>query len=113
VHLEKGSAYTKDLRMNGPAARIRMSGVVDLSRESQNLRVSIQPRLEDSLAVAGALLGGPVVGLGTLIAGKVLKDPVGQATTFEYTVAGTWEEPVVSKVPRKPKDAAQTPGATQ
>lgn len=113
VHLEKGSAYTKDLRMNGPAARIRMSGVVDLSRESQNLRVSIQPRLEDSLAVAGALLGGPVVGLGTLIAGKVLKDPVGQATTFEYTVAGTWEEPVVSKVPRKPKEAAQTPGATQ
>ncbi|MBK9326634.1 MAG: TIGR02099 family protein [Thiobacillaceae bacterium] len=112
IHLENGSAYTKDLRMDGPAARVSMSGVVDLSRESQNLRVSIQPRLDDSLAVAGALLGGPVVGLGTLIAGKVLKDPVGQATTFEYIVAGTWDEPLVNKVPRKPKEAAQTPGAT-
>ena len=112
VHLEKGSAYAKDLRMNGPAAKIRMSGVVDLQKESQNLRVSIQPRLDDTLAVAGALIGGPAVGLGTLIASKVLKDPVGQAATFEYAVTGTWSEPLVNKIPRKPAEAQPAPGAT-
>ena len=57
VHLERGSAYARDLRMNGPAAKIRMSGVVDLERETQNLRLHIQPRLEDTVAVAGALIG--------------------------------------------------------
>lgn len=100
VHLEKGSAYTKDLRMNGPAAKIRMSGVVSLPDETQNLKLQIQPRLEDTVAVAGAILGGPVVGLGTLLANKVLKNPIGQAVGFEYAVSGTWADPVIAKVPR-------------
>ncbi len=111
IHLERGSAYTNDLRMNGAAARVLMSGVIDLRRESQNLRVSVQPRLDDSLAVAGALLGGPAVGLGALIAGKVLKDPVGQATTFEYAVTGGWAEPNVSKLTRRKAEGAGDPPA--
>lgn len=106
VYLDRGAAYTRELRMNGPAAKIRMSGVVDLVRETQNLRVQIQPRLEDTMAVAGALIGGPAVGLGTLIASKVLKDPLGQAVNFEYTVTGNWSEPAITKIPRSsPKDA--------
>ena len=102
IHLEKGSAYTKDLRMNGPAAKIRMSGVVSLPNETQNLKLQIQPRLEDTVAVAGAILGGPVVGLGTLLANKVLKNPIGQVTGFEYAVSGTWEDPIIAKVSRTP-----------
>lgn len=102
VHIERGSAYTRDLRMNGPAAKISMSGVVNLPAETQNLKVQIQPRLEDTVAVAGALLGGPAVGLGALLANKVLKNPLGQAVGFEYEVSGTWAEPVIRKVPRKP-----------
>lgn len=109
MHLERGSAYARDLRMNGPAAKVRMSGVVDLGRETQNLRVHIQPRLEDTVAVAGALIGGPVVGLGTLIASKVLKDPISQAATFEYTVTGNWAEPVITKIPRAPAKEAENP----
>ncbi len=107
VHLERGSAYAKDLRMNGPAAKIRMGGVVDLDKETQNLRFVIQPRLEDTVAVAGAILGGPVVGLGTLLASKVLKDPIGQAATFEYAVTGTWSEPQVRKIPRRPPEESR------
>jgi uncharacterized protein YhdP len=102
VHLERGSAYVKDLRMNGPAAKVSMSGVVDLPRETQNLRVTIQPRLEDTVAVAGALLGGPVVGVGALIASKVLKNPISQAASFEYVITGAWADPVIAKVV-KPK----------
>jgi uncharacterized protein (TIGR02099 family) len=101
VHLEQGSAYTKDLRMSGPAANVRMSGVVNLAAETQNLKLQIQPRLEESVALAGALIGGPAVGLGTLLANKVLKNPIGQAAGFEYAVSGTWADPVITKVPRK------------
>lgn len=107
VHIERGSAYTRDLLMNGPAAKVSMSGVVNMPAETQNLRVQIQPRLEDTVAVAGALLGGPAVGLGTLLANKVLKNPLGQAVGFEYEVSGTWAEPVIRKVPRKPTRAEE------
>jgi uncharacterized protein YhdP len=101
VHMEQGSAYMQDLRMSGPAAKISMSGVVNLAAETQNLKLRIQPHLEESAAVAGALLGGPAVGLGALLANKVLKNPFGQAMEFEYAVSGTWADPVIAKVPRK------------
>lgn len=104
VHLEQGSAYTRDLQMNGPAAKVSMSGVVNLPAENQNLRVNIQPRLEDTVAVAGALVGGPVVGIGTLIANKVLKNPIGQALSFDYSVTGTWSEPNIVKLKRPRAD---------
>ncbi|HNQ05161.1 MAG TPA: YhdP family protein [Thiobacillaceae bacterium] len=114
MHIERGSAYTRDLRMNGPAAKVSMSGIVNLPAETQNLLVHIQPRLEDTVAVAGALVGGPVVGLGTLLASKVLKDPIGQATGFDYEVTGTWADPVIRKLARKQssvdgEDAFRTP----
>jgi uncharacterized protein (TIGR02099 family) len=111
VHLEKGSAYTNDLSMNGPAAKVRMSGVVNLANETQKLKLQIQPRLEDTVAVAGALLGGPAVGLGTLLANKVLKNPIGQAVSYEYAVSGTWADPVIAKVPRTPRN--KTPETPQ
>ena len=98
IYLERGTAYFKDLRMSGPAAKVRMSGMADLTRETQNLRVTIQPRLEDTVAMAGALLGGPVVGVGTFIANKILQNPIGQAATFEYAISGAWADPVVTKL---------------
>ncbi len=101
VHLERGSAYMRGLKMQGPAARVRMSGVVDLAGQSQNLRIDIQPRLEDTVVVAGALLGGPVVGLGALLANKILRNPIGQVASFNYGVTGTWSEPVIVKLKRQ------------
>ncbi len=101
LHLDRGSAYTRELKMAGPAAKVNMSGVVNLMVETQNLRITIQPRLEDTVALAGALVGGPVVGLGTLIANKLLKNPIGEAVTFDYGVTGTWGDPVITKLKRQ------------
>ena len=109
VHLERGAGYTRDLKMNGPAAKVSMSGVVDLVGETQNLRVNIQPRLDDTVAVASAIVGGPVAGIGALIAGKVLKNPIGQALYFDYRVTGGWGEPVITKMKRQVKESATAP----
>jgi uncharacterized protein (TIGR02099 family) len=105
VHLERGVAYLPDLLIRGPSAIVHMKGRIDLANETQDLRVTIQPRLDDSLAVAGALLGGPAVGVGTLVATKLLQNPVGKAATFEYLIKGTWNEPEVTKLAR-PKPVA-------
>ncbi|MGQ9685756.1 MAG: YhdP family protein [Thiobacillaceae bacterium] len=99
IHLERGIAQITDFNMRGPAASIGMKGEIDLARETQNLRVSVQPRLEDTLA-AGAMLVNPAVGIGTLVASRVLKDPISKAATFEYMVRGSWAEPEVSRIPR-------------
>ena len=102
--LDHGTASMKDMRMNGPSAKVVMTGQIGLADETQSLHVTVTPRLEDSLAVGAALIGGPVVGVGAYVASKILKDPLGQATTYDYQVTGTWSEPKVVRLtpPAKP-----------
>lgn len=109
VHIQRGIAYLPDLVIKGPSAVVNMKGRIDLAREEQDLRVTIQPRLDDSLAVAGALLGGPAVGVGTFVATKILQNPVSKAATYEYLIKGSWSEPVVTKLPRPKAPAAESP----
>ena len=58
-----------------------MNGKVDTLAETQNLRLLVEPRLDEGAALAGALLGGPVVGLGALVASKILQDPIAKAAS--------------------------------
>ena len=80
-----------------------MKGDIDLARESQNLNVRVAPALGQGVSLAGSLLGGPVVGITTLIVSKVLKDPLDQIVAYEYNVTGTWADPVVSKIGSPPQ----------
>jgi len=100
ARIDRGNASTENFRVRGPAASIVMRGEVDLAQETQNLRVRITPQLTESVAIAGALIGGPIVGAAAYLAQKVLKDPFGQAASFEYDVTGKWSEPTVKRVPR-------------
>lgn len=100
VHLQRGAGYLPGMTIHGPAAKIRMNGKIDLARENQELRLLIQPRLDEGVAVGAALLGGPVAGVGALVASKLLRDPIAKAASFEYLVTGTWDDPLVKKLPK-------------
>jgi uncharacterized protein (TIGR02099 family) len=95
--VNKGIMETHDLAIAGPAARVRMSGSVNLPEETQNLHVRVQPVLGDTLAV-GAMLASPAIGAVAWLAHKVLKDPIDQAFAFEYRVTGKWADPQVVKL---------------
>jgi uncharacterized protein (TIGR02099 family) len=106
ARIERGAATTEKFRVRGPSANVVMSGTVDLVHETQNLRVRITPQLTESVAVAGALVGGPIAGVAAFLAQKALKDPVGQLASFEYDVSGNWSEPTVKRVPRPAPEAS-------
>jgi uncharacterized protein (TIGR02099 family) len=106
ARIERGTATTENFRVRGPSATVVMAGTVDLARETQNLRVRITPELSESVAVAGALVGGPIAGVAAYLAQKALKDPVGQLASFEYDLSGTWSEPTVKRVPRPVPEAS-------
>lgn len=109
IKVVQGVASTDNLRITGPAARISMNGQVDLARETQKLRVRVNPQLSDTLSVAGALIGGPVAGVAAFIAQKLLKDPLDQIAAYEYDVTGTWADPLVNRVARLEPNAETTP----
>lgn len=105
LKVERGVATTDNFRIRGPAARVMMSGDVDLAKETQNLLVRVTPSLSEGVAIAGALVGGPVAGVAAFLAQKVLKDPFSQIAAYEYRVTGTWTDPHVSKIEQPPSES--------
>lgn len=101
MQVADGAIYTNDFLMKGPAATVKMSGVAKLKDESVKLRVKVVPKISEGVAVAGALLGGPVAGVGALLMQKVLKDPFEEAISFEYLVDGKWDSPAVTKLAKQ------------
>jgi uncharacterized protein YhdP len=94
----RGILETKDLQIVGPAARVILNGSVNLSNETQNLKVRVQPALGETVALGTVALISPTVGAVTWLAQKVFKDPLGQVFAFEYAVTGSWADPKVEKV---------------
>jgi uncharacterized protein YhdP len=108
MRITRGVGRIDGFRIQGPSARVLMSGEVNLPKETQNLHVRVMPALGDSVALAGALLGGPVAGIASFLVQRVLKDPLAQLATFDYAVTGTWAEPTVNRAARP--DAGTGPG---
>jgi uncharacterized protein YhdP len=111
ARIDRGNATTENFRVRGPAASVVMRGEVNLVQETQNLRVRISPQLTESVAVAGALVGGPIAGVAAYLAQKAFRDPFGQLASFEYDVSGTWTDPTVKRVPRPVVEATPPTGS--
>ena len=104
--IERGVMAVKEFHMRGPAADVNMTGQIDLSFETQNLSVKVIPQLGDSASTVMGLVN-PVVGVATLIAGRIFKNPLGKMFAFEYTITGTWTDPKVEKVLPPPAPGMQ------
>jgi uncharacterized protein YhdP len=102
VAIEQGIARTTNLQMKGVAAAVLMEGQADIGKETQNLRVVVVPELNAGSASLLASIVNPVVGLSTFLAQLVLRGPLVNAATREFTIDGTWLEPRVTQVERKP-----------
>ena len=98
VDIANGTMTTKNFRMRGPSAQVQMDGQVDLVNETQDLHARVEPSVGNSISSILAVVVNPIWGLGAFILDKILKNPVGQALTFEYRVTGTWEKPVPERL---------------
>jgi uncharacterized protein YhdP len=97
--IAQGLARTQDLTMIGPAATVVITGEAAIARETQDLAVRVVPVVGDSVAAAAAVaLLNPIVGVGALLAQRLLKDPIGQMLAFQYRITGPWEDPKVERV---------------
>jgi len=106
LRIARGVVYSDDFKMRGPAAKVNMSGLADLNQESVQLRVKVIPKLSEGVAVAGALIAGPLAGIGALAAQKLLRDPFEEAISQEYLVTGSWQEPDVKKLTKSKSEAS-------
>jgi uncharacterized protein (TIGR02099 family) len=111
--LDDGNAYTNDLVINGPAARIEISGRIGLANTDYDELVTVIPSMSSSLPLAGALAGGPAVGAALLVAERLLGDELERVSRFThkyYAVTGPWSDPVFTRIEIPPAEpTAETP----
>ncbi|MGE5170731.1 MAG: YhdP family protein [Rudaea sp.] len=104
VRIDNGVMHTDDFRLVGPAAAVNIAGDIDLARETQQLKVRVQPSLSSGVSAGAAALFianpllGAAVGAGTLLAQKILNNPFDQLFSYEYAVSGSWDDPVVTRL---------------
>jgi len=97
--LTDGYAYTDNLEVKSPTADMRLKGSMGLKTREWNQIVEVTPHLgAGTLAIGGALIGGPVGAAAGALAGTILKTPINAATRAEYRVTGTWDKPVIAKI---------------
>ncbi|MBS0327767.1 MAG: TIGR02099 family protein [Proteobacteria bacterium] len=103
VTMHEGVMHTDDLRLTGPSAVVDIAGDADLARETQHLKVRVEPALASGVSAGAAALFlanpliGAAVGAGALLAQKLLNNPVDQLFSYEYLVTGNWDDPVVTR----------------
>jgi uncharacterized protein (TIGR02099 family) len=100
-----GNAYTNDLHLRGPSAEVAVAGRTGLAVQDYDQIVTVTPQVTGSLPVAGALFGPVGIGIGAVLylAGEVLgsrsdSGGLGDLLRYQYTVTGSWEDPVIEKV---------------
>lgn len=101
--IEGGNAYTNSLLMEGPSARIDVSGRIGLAEKDYDQHVIVTPALSSSIPVASALFGPIGVGAGAVyyLGGKMFKSIPEQVNKFlsrEYSITGSWESPVIERI---------------
>lgn len=100
ITIADGVMQAKKFDIAGPAADVRMAGDVSLPTERQNLTMTVAPKLSAVAAVGAGVLVNPLVGLGVLLGGEVLKSPIERVLSVQYSVTGTWDNPVVERTGR-------------
>ncbi|WP_240481117.1 AsmA-like C-terminal region-containing protein [Ectothiorhodospira sp. BSL-9] len=100
--LSEGNVHTPDLRIDGPAARIRIQGRTGLVARDYDQTIVVIPSVRGTLPLAGALLGGPVAGLAVFVFDRVagVGEYIDEAARVEYRVTGSWSSPHVKGVAR-------------
>ncbi|NOY16800.1 MAG: TIGR02099 family protein [Gammaproteobacteria bacterium] len=98
VSINQGIANIPKLIMSGPSATIKLEGQLGLVKEDVDMKMSVLPALGGNLAIAGYVLGGPAGGVATYLASKAIKNQIEKSTNYQYTISGSWGNPVVKKI---------------
>jgi uncharacterized protein (TIGR02099 family) len=106
VAIAHGVASTNNLRMRGVQAVVLMEGEADIARETQALRVVVVPEINAGTASLAYAAINPAIGIGTFLAQLFLRKPLIAAGTREFRITGSWDDPKVDKVERRPGEPA-------
>ncbi|MCG6890718.1 MAG: TIGR02099 family protein [Gammaproteobacteria bacterium] len=93
-----GILYTKDTRVDGPAARIKISGKTGIITRDYDQVIRIVPKIRQTLPLIGAVAASTTVGWGLLLLQNLFKTAIDDAVEVEYHVTGSWDDPEIELI---------------
>jgi len=102
--IDFGNAWTCNLGLEGPVADMAIVGRTGFVAQDYEQVAAIRPHVSNLAPVAGAFIAGPAVGITTLLLTQIFKKPLSSVGEIYYTIAGSFEDPVFSRVERSKLD---------
>ena len=99
--VDDGNAYSADLVVKGPAAKIDITGRVGLAAQDYDQLVTVTPTVKTPFSLAGTLVGGPALGAVIMVAESLLEgkiEALNRMVRTQYTVTGPWSAPEIQKI---------------
>lgn len=96
--MENGTASTDDMLMKSSAANISIIGSTDLVEQQYDQLMTVRPGLGNTLPIIGVLAGGPIGAAAGLALQGLLHEQIGEASKVQYTITGSWDDPVFEAV---------------
>jgi uncharacterized protein YhdP len=93
-----GDAQIKRFYLESPSARLDFQGRLGLAKEDIDQLITVTPNTTESLPLAGALAGGPLVGAAVYIAQKIAGKTVNKLVGYQYRVTGPWSDPKIKQI---------------
>jgi uncharacterized protein (TIGR02099 family) len=94
----EGNAYTDNLTTKSPVAQIMVKGRTGYIQQDFDQKVIVTPKVSGTLPVAGGLIFGLEVGAAIILLDKLLGDKINKASSREYHVTGSWNDPVITEI---------------
>ncbi|KTC65506.1 transmembrane protein (plasmid) [Legionella adelaidensis] len=96
--VKNGVMHTEDSYIDGPVAYASMVGDLDLVQKLYNVDLRVNPHITASLPVVATIAGGPIAGIATWVASKIINRSMQKISGYTYTVTGPWKDPIVQQV---------------
>ena len=96
--IDGGILFTSDTRMDGPAAKIKISGQTGIKARDYDQVIRVTPKIRQTLPLIGAISAGSTVGWGLLLLQNLFKKSIDDAVEVEYKVTGSWDDPQIELI---------------
>ena len=97
-HISDGVLYTENTRMEGPAAKIKISGKTGIIARDYDQLIQVTPKIRQTLPLVGAVAAGSTVGWGLLLLQNLFKKVIDDAVEVEYRITGSWDDPKIDLI---------------
>ncbi|WP_144391482.1 YhdP family protein [Pleionea sediminis] len=106
--VKDGKVVTDNFYINGKAAEVSLSGMVDLHKETLDQRALIIPKVTSSLPVLAGWAVEPATGILVWLISKIFEPVIDVVTNIEYRMVGSWNAPQVIELGKSTREVELT-----